>query len=52
MNGTMVDAGEWDVLPRDGSQAWLGGVLMAASATVSVTALGWIVTAIGGFIMR
>ena len=43
---------EWDELPVDGSDAWLGLVLMAASSLVSLKIIWWAVTFVGHAIMR
>ena len=41
-----------DELPVDGSDTWLGMVLMAASSVVSLRFLYWAVTIVGHRVMR
>ena len=39
-------------LPTDGSQAWVGLLLVTASGTISLPALGWMVIQLGRFFIR
>ena len=43
---------EWDELPLDGSEAWLGMMLMAASSVISLKFLCWTVTFVSHTLMR
>ena len=34
--------GEWETLPNDGAEAWLGALLLLGSGTISVELLIWV----------
>ena len=50
--GTRDGTAEWDELPVDGSDAWLGCILLVGSSLVSLKILGWVAATVKDLIMQ